>query len=150
MGILDRIRGYGIEASFFSDMTDRYNALSSRFARAEETEGPVVRRRVRVLVVGGAERQAKAEDTVRILLGEHHPHIQAHLIQTGWSGNWNRTFAEIEREMQRHDALVIVRFMRTNLGRQIRRQWSGVWRSCWSGGPGAIVEAVARAAAAVR
>ena len=150
VGILDRIRGYGIEASFFSDMTDRYNALSSRFARAEETEGPVVRRRVRVLVVGGAERQAKAEDTVRILLGEHHPHIQAHLIQTGWSGNWNRTFAEIEREMERHDALVIVRFMRTNLGRQIRRQWSGVWRSCWSGGPGAIVEAVARAAAAVR
>ena len=56
----------------------------------------------------------------------------------------------IEREMKKHDALVIIRFMRTHLGREIRRTWDGVWRSCWGGGPGSIVEAVAKAAAAVR
>ena len=72
-------------------------------------------------------------------------------IQTGWSENWGRRFGEIEGAMASHDALVIMRFMRTHLGRRIRERWTGgPWRSCWGGGHGAIVDAVARAAAAVR
>lgn len=130
-------------------MTSRYNGL----LQAAEAEAPAEPDRagsVRVLVVGGGEKQAKAEDVVHARLKEEHPHIRARFIQSGWSGNWSRPFSEMEREMKNHDALVIIRFMRTHLGREIRRSWDGVWRSCWGSGPGAIVEAVARAAAAVR
>ena len=149
-GVLERIQGYGIDPDYYSDMTSRYNALAAREAdegaRVEsDTLAPV-----RVLVVGGAELQAKAEDTVRSKLQEHHPHIRARFIQTGWSGNWSRPFSQIEREMANHDALVIIRFMRTHLGREIRRTWDGPWRFCWGGGSGAIVEAVAKAAVAAR
>ncbi len=148
-GILERIRGYGIDPDYYSGMTSRYNGLLQA-AQAEAPAEPDRARSVRVLVVGGGEQQARAEGMVRSRLKEEYPHIRARFIQTGWSGNWSRQFSEIEREMKNHDALVIIRFMRTHLGREIRRSWDGVWRSCWGGGPGAIVEAVAKAAAAVQ
>lgn len=148
-GILHRIRGYGIDPDYYSGMTSRYNGLLQA-AEAEAPAEPDRARSVRVLVVGGGEKQARAEDMVYSRLKEEHPHIRVRFIRTGWSGNWSRPFSEIEREMKNHDALVIIRFMRTHLGREIRRSWDGVWRSCWGGGPGAIVEAVAKAAAAVR
>ena len=149
-GILARIRRYGIDSDYYSAMTNRYDALAAREAEAETPEGPGPARVVRVLVVGGAEQQARAEDAVRARLKEQYPHIRARFIRTGWSGNWSRPISEIERELEKNDALVIIRFMRTHLGREIRRIWKGPWRSCWSGGTGAIVEAVARVAAVAR
>ena len=148
-GILERIRGYGIDPDYYSGMASRYDGLV-REIETETSAEPDRATPVRVLVVGGGEKQAKAEDMVRSRLKEQYPHIRARFIQTGWSGNWSRPLADIEREMKKHDALVILRFMRTHLGREIRRSWDGVWRSCWGGGPGAIAEAVAKAAAAVR
>ena len=148
-GVLERVRSYGIDPSHYSAMTSRYEGLmAAREAEAAVPDEPGVAARVRVLVIGGAEKQARAESTVRDKLRELHPHVRARFIRTGWSGNWSRTLQEIEREMEQHDALVIIRFMRTHLGREIRRTWKGPWRSCWGGGPGAIAEAVARAAAA--
>ena len=149
-GVLKRIRGYGIDPSYYAGMTRRNAALAAR-----EAEGPApaevdVPAPVSVLVVGGAELQARTGGKVRGMLKECHPHIRVRLIQTGWSSNWQRTFSEIEREMEKHDALVIIRFMRTHLGREIRRSWKGPWRSCWGGGPGAVVEAVSDVAAAAR
>lgn len=83
-------------------------------------------------------------------LAEEQPSVRLEFIQTGWSGNWSRTLSRIEREMSSHDALVIIRFMRTHLGREKRRGWNGPWRSCWAGSAGAIVEAVSRVAAVAR
>ena len=150
-GVLERIRGYGIDPSSFSNLTDRYNALAAQQSEAVPSAEGGPPRAVRVLVVGGAEQQARAEDMVLQKLRDTDPHIRVTFIQTGWSENWLRKFREIERAMESHDAIVIVRFMRTHLGRRIREKWTGgPWRSCWGGGPGAIVDAVARAAAAVR
>lgn len=149
-GVLERIQGYGIDPDYYADMTRRYQALAAREAQAATAAKQGRTAPVRVLVVGGGEQQARAEDAVRSTLKERYPLIRVRFIRTGWSGNWSRKFSEINREMKRHDALVIIRFMRTHLGREIRRNWEGPWRSCWGGGPGAIVEAVSRAAAAVR
>ncbi|MXX91817.1 MAG: hypothetical protein F4Y68_21670 [Boseongicola sp. SB0665_bin_10] len=150
-GVLNRIRGYGIDPASYSSLTDRYNALAAQEAEAAPSLEGEPPRAVRVLVVGGGEEQARAEDMVRRKLRDTDPHIRVNFIQTGWSENWRRKFGEIEGAMARHDALVIVRFMRTHLGRRIRERWTGgPWRSCWGGGHGAIAEAVTRAAAAVR
>lgn len=150
-GVLDRIRGYGIDPSSYSNLTDRYNALAAQESEAVQSPEREPARGVRVLVVGGAEQQARAEELVRQKLRDTDPHIRVSFIQTGWSENWRRKFGEIEGAMADHDALVIVRFMRTHLGRRIREKWTGgPWRSCWGGGHGAIVGAVTRAAAAVR
>ena len=150
-GVLDRIRGYGIDPSSYSNLTDRYNALAAQESEAVASVDGRSARPVRVLVVGGAEQQARAEDMVREKLRDTDPHVRVTFIQTGWSENWRRKFGEIEGAMADHDALVIMRFMRTHLGRRIREKWTGgPWRSCWGGGHGAIVAAVNRAAAVVR
>ena len=150
-GVLHRIDGYGIDRSSYSNLTDRYNALAAQEPEAVPLSDGGPPRRVRVLVVGGGEQQARAEDMVRQRLRDTDPHIRVTFIQTGWSENWHRKFREIEGAMSSHDALVIMRFMRTHLGRRIREKWTGgPWRSCWGGGHGAIVGAVNRAAAAVR
>lgn len=155
-GILDRVKTYtGVDPSAFSDMTDRYDAVAERLGElhldpAESDPRPPAQ--VRILVVGGDGRQARVEDGIRSRLHEEHPHIAVRFKQTGWGSNWKRVFQEIEREFEGHHALVIIRFMRTHLGRRIRENWpdSRPWRSCWGGGAGAIYEAVVRAAAAVR
>ena len=150
-GVLDRIRGYGIDPSSYSTLTDRYNALTAQESESVPAPEGKPAGGVRVLVVGGGEQQARAEDMVRQKLRDTGPHIRVTFIQTGWSENWRRKFGEIEGAMASHDALVIMRFMRTHLGRRIRKRWTGgPWRSCWGGGHGAIVGAVTRAAAAVR
>ena len=150
-GVLDRIRGYGIDPSSYSNLTDRYNALAAQESEAVPSPEGGPARGVRVLVVGGGEQQARAEDMVRQKLRDTDPHIRVTFIQTGWSENWRRKFGEIEGAMASHDALVVMRFMRTHLGRRIRAKWTGgPWRSCWGGGHGAIVGAVTRAAGVVR
>ena len=155
-GILGRMKCYtAIDPSTFSDMTDRYEAVAERLREPQfepVESGPRPPTPLRVLVVGGNERQAKAEDVVRSRLSEGHPNILVNFKQTGWTSNWKHVFQEIESEFERHDALVIIRFMRTHLGRRIREKWpdSRPWRSCWGGGARAIYEAVVRAAAAVR
>ena len=150
-GVLDRIRGYGIDPSSYSNLTDRYNALTAQESEAVPSPEGGPPQAIRVLVVGGAEQQARAEDMVRQKLQDTDPHIRVSFIQTGWTKNWGRKFGEIEGAMASHDALVIMRFMRTHLGRRIREKWTGgPWRSCWGRGHGAVAEAVTRAAAAVR
>ena len=150
-GVLDRIRGYGIDPSSYSNLTDRYNALTAQESEAVPSPEGGPPQAIRVLVVGGAEQQARAEDMVRQKLQDTDPHILVSFIQTGWTKNWGRKFGEIEGAMASHDALVIMRFMRTHLGRRIREKWTGgPWRSCWGRGHGAVAEAVTRAAAAVR
>ena len=155
-GILGRMRTYPeVDPSSFSDLTDRYDAVAERLGESQfdptESAGRPVTA-LRILVVGGNERQARAEDSIRSRLSESHPHIAVTFKQSGWGANWKRVFEEIEREFEGHDALVIIRFMRTHLGRRIRQRWPDTrpWRSCWGGGAGAICEAVLRAADAVQ
>lgn len=153
-GLLQRIYGYGRDRSQCSDMTDRYEAAARSFRelQADADTDPAPTRVVRVLVVGGAEPQARAEETARAEIRRRNPHIRPTFVYARWGSNWDRALADFEREFGRHDALVILRFMRTNLGRHVRRRWPGdrPWRFCWKGSPGAIAEAVAKAAAALR
>ena len=157
-GILARISGYGIDASFYREMRDRHRALAQQLggARAVGADGaggpPTRRRHVRILVAGGAEEAARLEAPVREALRERDPHIHTTFVQTGWGSNWRRALPELERHAADHHGLVILRFVRTNFGRHVRQLWPNdrPWRFCWGGGRGAIIETVQTVAALVR
>lgn len=148
-GILRKVEEYGIDPSIYKDMQDRYAALAAASGLGEVDPDQAERPEVKVLVVGGNEVQARAEDQVRAKLHRTHPHVRVEFIRSGWGSNWQKPLEEFNRKLPVFDAVVIMRFMRTELGRRIRKACtSHPWRSCWSPGQMAQVTAVIKAAEA--
>ena len=102
----------------------------------------------KVLFVGGNERQSKVEDAVRTKVQRSAPRVEVTFIYPGWSGNWSQHLEKVRAEMPKHDALVLMRFMRTELGKQIRKHCDRPWRSCWSSGHKGMANAILAAAEA--
>ena len=151
-GILERIRSYGLPEDHYAAAVARMRALSEQSRRQEsnlrtpddeEARGPV-----RVLFVGGDERQERAEAAVRRRLRERAPHVDVTFIHPGWSGNWSRHLDRVRRELPDHDALVVMRFVRTEFGKQIRRHCGKPWRCCWAPGAGGMADSIVAAARA--
>lgn len=150
-GILHTIRRFGIDRSIYKDMEDRYDALVTASAPADGEGDSGPRPEAKVLIVGGNEVQARAEGQVRKRLQRTHPHVRVEFIRTGWGSNWQKPLEEFVRKLPVFDAVVIMRFMRTELGKRIRKACSThPWRFCWGPGPTAQVQAAIRAAEAAR
>ena len=148
-GVLRKIEEFGIDPSIYKDMQDRYDALVAASGAGEAEADGAERAEVKVLVVGGNEVQARAEAQVRAKLHRTHPHVRVEFIHTGWGSNWQKPLEEFHRKLPVFDAVVIMRFMRTELGKRIRKACSNhPWRSCWGPGQMAQVTAVIKAAEA--
>ena len=108
LGVLERIRGYGLDRSQYRDLEQRYESSS--------TDGPLVpdsrnNRPVTVLVIGGNEIQEKFAGQLKTKIEERDPNTTVEFLHTGWSSNWNRYIEEIDRRLDDCDAVVIVRFI---------------------------------------
>ena len=156
VGLLSTVQKYGLDTLHFQDLESRYKAVAEelddhrRHATPEAREAKVVK----VLVVGGNERQARTDkEGVLRNIHERDKFVSVEFVHTGWTPNWSMYADQIVRLMGTHQALVIMRFMRTHLGRRIRKECSRrsiPWRFCWGGGRRAIVEAALNAARAAR
>ena len=151
MGVLDRVRAYGLSADEYDDLVRRYEATKGDDEPALPTH--VSACPVTVLVVGGDETQAKAAERVRSKTNLRDPSITVDFMHTGWGSNWNQYVEEADRRLPHYDAVVVMRYIRTMLGRHVRAlcgKHDVPWRSCWSGGQGGMVESVVATAAAAR
>lgn len=155
-GILETIRGYGLPQDWCHDLQLRYDAvcaeqqpLAPRHDARSVAPKPVV-----VLVVGGNEIQARDAERVEQKVKQDDAAISLDFVHSGWTSNWNKHFESVKRKLDGGcDALVILRFIRTQLGRKVRAECGQreiQWRSSWSGGQGGIIRAVHRAAEAAR
>ena len=151
-GLLDKIRSYGLSEDHYADAVGRMRALSEQSRRQENdhqmTDDENVKEPVSVLFVGGSERQEKAEPAVRNRLRQRAPHIKVTFIYPGWSGNWRRHLDRVRRELPNHDALVVMRFIRTEFGKQVRKHCEKPWRFCWASGTGGMADSIIAAARA--
>ncbi len=147
-GILERVRGYGIPRDEWRDLQDHYKAKAPGHDPAGRSPRPG--QVIRVLVVGAGEQLAKNEEQVRQKLKNTHPHIHVRFVRTGWSANWMPAFEAFDRVKGSHQALVLMRFVRTNFGRRVRKAWPGdrPWRFCWGEGQKLLTRTIVRAAAA--
>lgn len=111
-------------------------------------------RNVKVLVVGGNEIQSRDAVRVQRKVEQDDSGIEVEFLHSGWDSNWNKHFESVKRKLAAEcHAVVILRFMRTQLGRKVRAECSRrqiPWRSCWSGGQDGIARAVGSAAGAGR
>lgn len=149
-GILERMRYLGVKADY---LEQHERALAARTDEsAAEVVHPVDRTPVKVLFVGGDERQAKAKRAVEARLKRDAPHIEVNFFFPGWSGNLTRNLKNVRGMIERHDALALMPLVRTWLGRHCRKYCdaeSKPWRSCWVGGQRAMAESIIAAANAV-
>ena len=151
-GVLERIRGYRLGSEYLEEMEGRVEALAEQ-AIVQEPESPRAATRAAVpqtcvLFVGGDERQSKKNAAVLTKVRQRAPHVEVTFIHPGWSGNWSKELDRVRAELPKHDALVLTRFMRTQLGRRIRKGCDRPWRFCWSAGESGMADAILAAAEA--
>ena len=126
--------------------------LLARIAALEGAERapvlPTLRRRGRVFVIGGNEVQARYEAWLRADVVAREPGVVLDFDFAGWSSNWGRNLGSIERRIAEADAIVVMRFIRTLLGRTVR-ELSGrhgkPWIACTGHGRDSVAGAIERA-----
>lgn len=149
--ILKCVRAFGLSEDQYVDMERRHECATA--GNDDESGAGVQATPVNVLVVGGDETQAKGAERVESRVGERDSRISVDFIHTGWTSNWKEHLDEVERRLPAVGGVVILRFIRTNLGRGVReacRKRDTPWRLCWSGGQGGMAEAIVEVADAAR
>lgn len=99
---------------------------------------------VRILVVGGDERQRRMDKEIADRVSRELRGVSVEFLHTGWSGNWTAHAEEVMRRMNACDGVVLLTMMRTTLGWTIRARCHLPWRGCSGRGQGAIFEAISR------
>ncbi len=143
--MFERIAGYG-SVTPDAGLVARVEALR----RAAAPESPTVRRPVGPVYVGGNEVQVRYEARLREEVSRRWPDVALDFDFTGWSSNWGRELPVIERRVADADAVVIMRFIRTMLGRALRElcgRHAKPWVACTGHGRDSLLGAIARAVA---
>jgi len=144
-GLIERVRGYGLAPESFSRMVVRFEeATRDMDSEALTTVDHSVQTQ-RILFIGGNEIQARQDDAVRSALAESRPNIAVEFIHTGWSGNWGGYLDDIKKKLTAVDAIVVMRYIRTQLGRSVRRSASErqvVWVACTGAGRKSMVRSI--------
>lgn len=104
---------------------------------------------VRTAFVGGDERQAQYRDSIDAELAElFDGKVIVDWYFPGWGSNWSPTAERVEGTYWQLDALVLMPFVRTNMGRRLRRT-SGEhhvpWVACPGHGRAAVLAAIRQA-----
>ena len=148
--VLERVADYGpAAAALLEELTAHYarhfGGTPEDLEEAAAPQGPVY-----VLVVGGNETQARFDEQLRLELQRSHPHICVEFMHTGWGSNWAPYVADFERRVASINAVVVSRYMRTMLGREIRRRCQVPWRGCGGTGRTAFRNSILGAVALAR
>lgn len=101
-----------------------------------------------VLVVGGNETQAQQDDAIAAAIKRDWPNITVLFERTGWSSNWGEQLHAMEGELSRARAVVIMRFVRTMLGKALRKRCSELevpWVACTGSGRASMMRAIEQA-----
>lgn len=117
--------------------------------RPEETGPAPLDRPVHVLFAGGNETQEQYESQIEETLQERFgPALTVQWFRPGWDMNWSKDAERIEAAMPSADAIVIMTYMRTNLGRRLRKAAKGydlIWRSCTGQGRASLERSIVSA-----
>jgi hypothetical protein len=145
--ILEHIRAYG-NGGALAELESELEALSARVEAVANASAAAVPepdssdRRVSVLFVGGDERQSQHQEWVLDQLTDRDPALSVEFLHPGWSGNWAPALADACRILPRVEGVVISRFIRTEFGRQLRKEIAVPWRACHGAGRNAMLDSI--------
>jgi hypothetical protein len=161
--MVEHIRSYGSAGGLdairreLEAVEERIDALQEEGADPEAGADPAgcgdrgrAARPVRILFVGGDERQKKHQDWIIEQLAAVDPGITVTFLHPGWSGNWSPHLDTAKRALATADGVVVMKFIRTIFGRQLRREIDVPWRGCHGAGRTAMLNSVLVTAREVR
>jgi len=138
--IVQLARSLGLEPDWTRDLSARLESWKAEYGDEEaalptagEPSPSDARPAAKILIVGGDERQHALGVRVQELLERDGAPIRIHHLPTGWSGHWSQTLDQALKEARRHDAVVLLTFMRTEFGRKLR---AGLGDTPWVSCPG--------------
>jgi hypothetical protein len=106
-------------------------------------------RSVRVLFVGGDERQQKMQAEVSRIVHAANPGVCISFLHPGWGSNWKDAIEAMKRQLPESDIVVLNPFVRTNFGKTARRSINEAgkqWRPTYGHAPASIARAIVNAA----
>ncbi|MGE3630497.1 MAG: hypothetical protein AB7P00_11310 [Sandaracinaceae bacterium] len=101
-----------------------------------------------ILIIGGNETQAAQDASITSEIKETWPNANLVFERTGWSSNWGDQLRTMEGEIERARALVVMRYVRTSLGRAVRKLCGELdipWVACTGSGRASMVRAIEQA-----
>ncbi|MGH9487608.1 MAG: hypothetical protein ACRD04_08450 [Terriglobales bacterium] len=140
LDIAERIEAYGAGRDT-TPIRSRLHAGS-----AQPPASPVRKTRpASIAVIGGDEGLAGMEEQIRTQVGKLDAAITLELIHTDWSSNGGEQFDRLRSSLATFDAIVVMRLIRTHLGRMLRAGHPR-WIGCSGCSASSIVRAVLLAA----
>jgi hypothetical protein len=124
--ILTRIKSYALTSIDFDTLEGRLEAVTPR---AVGSESPAQDAPLCITVVGGDELESGYDEAIRAWCNQRYPSIELHFRHTNWSSNHGDQLESMKSLIQRSDAVVVMRRIRTVLGRNVRRM-SKLWIGC--------------------
>lgn len=110
-------------------------------------------REISIIFIGGDERQRRYVSILSEQFKKEDPCINVSYHFTDWSSNWPKTVGKISNELREADAMVLMRFMRTGLGRRLRPladKHGTFWTPCTGSGRDSMKRSILEAARIVR
>lgn len=144
--IVDLMREAGAPADSLQGLE---SALQARAAQAVDHDAGTDASRlrpVRILVCGGDERQEAMKERIRARLSDDESRITVDFENVGWSGHWNEHLARIEGRLDRYDAVVLMRYIRTMFGSRLRKALQVPWVHCNNAGLATVERSIRLAA----
>jgi hypothetical protein len=94
---------------------------------------PIAGDRPKIALVGGNEIQGQYETRLLEWFTKQWPGGRLKIWRPGWGANWASEISDLDRNLANYHAVVILTFVRTNLGRHLRRRVNDEglqWFSC--------------------
>jgi len=153
-GLYEHLRSLGDSCPPFPEVDARIRALEDGSAPTPAVDAGTLATgpRIRVLFVGGNETQARYDAWIVGELRDRYPQVTVTFEHTGWTSNWGVQAERIERLMADHDAAIVMRFVRTELGRRVRDDVGRLgkrWFPCTGHGRDSVLRAIVQAASLV-
>jgi hypothetical protein len=143
--IVAAFEDWNLDESIYSELTSLLPQQVNASAPGVE-ERLASGERVSLLFIGGNEIQARYDADVRRDLAAIWSGVDVVFEHTGWSSNWGRELDRLTRSANSSDAVVLMPYMRTMLGRRLRESLEKPWIPCTSTGKGGMGSSLRRAA----
>ena len=154
-GVIDEIQDYHLPEALVEEVMRQAPVVTRETVKEQDAISSVLEeycrhgRSIRLLVVGGDEAQARHDAALQTYFEAEQPGLQVDFEHAPRTSSWNKYYDRVKGRMGSYDGLVLLRYMRTHMGRSLRAlagQLGTPWFPCTGKGRSSIQRSILHAA----